>query len=417
MIKATKVVIMLSVLVFASVSLSGCTTFDNFAEAFLNKNSKTENTIRIGVHEPVTGADSQQGELEIRGIELANKLYPKALGRDVELVYADNKSDIDVADTVMADLIKKQPTVVLGSYGSIYSLVGNAHLETAKIPGIAITNVNPLVTANHPYYFRVCFVESYQGVALARYAQEQLGEKKTGILIPAEDEREEAMATTYKNKFAALTDDEEAVSVYEQFKKGQKDFTQQLAVIRDSGVKTVFLGGELPDVRRILEQAQKMHINVTFLGDSDWSTEEFLDMVGGHVYANIAFSTLYNENELVTEQAQAFLDAYAEEYGENAVPDAATALGFDAYMIAVDAIEKAGSKNPNPDTVRDMLAQTSDFQGASGVITFDRVGDPMKSVVINTIQDKRVTPICTIDPLEPKAEKETKSKGTKEKEK
>lgn len=412
MIKAVRSITTMLIAALVVTSLSGCTTFDNFAEAFLNKNSKTENTIRIGIHEPLTGADSSQGELEIRGIELANELYPKVLGKEIDLVYADNKSDIDVADTVMADLIKKQPTVVLGSYGSIYSLVANSHLEAAKTPGIAITNINPLVTSNHSYYFRVCFVESYQGEALARYVYEQRKEKKTGLMVPESDEQAEAMASTFKNKFIDLTGDENAIAVYEHFKTGQKDFKKQLNAIKASGVKTVFLAGDIPDAAQILKQASSVGVNVTFLGDSEWATDEFMKAAGAYIHNNVAFSTLYNESEVVTEQAQTFLDAYAKKYGNDAVPDAATALGFDAYMIAVDAIEKAG-KDATPEDVRDVLAKTSKFQGASGEITFDNIGDPMKSVVINTIRNKKIQPKCTINPLEPKKAKEE----TKEKEK
>ena len=101
------------------LALSGCTTFDNFKEAFINKDSQADDTIRIGVYEPMSGSDEEGGRLEVEGIELANELYPEVLGKKVELVYADNKSDMDSEETAMSDLIKKQPLVVLGSYGNI----------------------------------------------------------------------------------------------------------------------------------------------------------------------------------------------------------------------------------------------------------------------------------------------------------
>lgn len=398
-----------------SMSLAGCTTFNNFKEAFINKNPQADDTIRIGIYEPMSGADKESGQLEVKGIELANKLYPEVLGKKVELIYADNKSDLDAAETVMADLMKKQPIAVLGSYGSILSLAANAHLENAKVPGVAITNVNPLVTKNHPYYFRVCFVESYQGVALARYVYEQLKEKKSGLLIPEDDDQATAMASTFKNKLIELTGDSEAITVYQKFKTGQKDFTEQLQAIANSRVSTVFLPGEIPDAANILKQAKKMGItNVTFLGDSDWATDEFIDDAGDSIHNNVAFSTLYTEQETVTETSKEFLDAYSEEYGKDATANAATALGFDAYLITINAIEKAG-ENCTGEDVRNALAQTENFQGASGDITFDSVGDPKKSVVINTIANKKIKPICTIDPARPekKAKNEKKKKENK----
>ncbi|MCI8647113.1 MAG: ABC transporter substrate-binding protein [Firmicutes bacterium] len=402
-----------------SLSLAGCTTFNNFKAAFIDKNPQSGDTIKIGVYEPMSGADEKAGKLEVRGIELANELYPEVLGKKVELIYTDNRSDIDAADTAMADLMKKQPLAVLGSYGSIYSLVANAHVETAEAPAIAMTNTNPLVTKNHPYYFRVCFVDSYQGVALARYVYEELKQKNAGLLVPENDEQAIAMASTFKDKLVELTEDPEAISVYQKFKTGDKDFSEQLRSIAGSGVSTVFVTGDNTDAIRILRQAEKLGLGgITFLGDSDWAADDFVKKVGKFTHNQEAFSTLYSENEAVTERSQEFLSAYSSKYSSEESPDAATALGFDAYLILLEAIEMAG-EDASGRAVRDALFEIKDFEGASGKISFDNVGDPKKSVVINTIINKTVSPICTIDPQEPEKPKKAdkKSKKTDETEK
>lgn len=400
-----------------SLVLSGCTTFNNFKEAFINKDSQAGNTIKIGVYEPMSGSDEEQGKLEVAGIELAHSLYPTVLGKKVELIYADNKSDLDTAETAVVDLIKKQPLVILGSYGNAYSLIASQYLEEAKVPGIAITNMNPLVTKNHPYYFRVCTVDTYEGTALARYVYEERKEKKTGIMLPEDNDQAMAMASTFKDKMVELTGKEESIAVYETFKNGDKDFSSQLQTIADSGVNTVFLTGDTTDVANILKQAQKMGIsNVTFLGDSSWATDEFLDMAKKYMNRNVAFSTLYTEKETVTPTSEEFLAAYEKEYGKKSTPDAATALGFDAYLIALEAIERAG-EGCDGEAVREALTQTEDFEGASGKITFDSVGDPKKSVVINTFENKKITPICTIDPQEPESNADKNKKQEKKEEK
>ncbi|MDD4565364.1 MAG: ABC transporter substrate-binding protein, partial [Eubacteriales bacterium] len=160
---------------------SGCTTFDNFQETFLGTGEEKNEKIRIGVFEPLSGSDKENGKLELQGIELAHEMFPRVLGKEVELVYADNKSDVDVAASVAEDLVEKKVSAVLGSYGSILSLVGGEYFTEAKIPAIAITSANPLVTSSE-YYFRTCFVESFQGIALAKYAVEQLGTSTAAIL-------------------------------------------------------------------------------------------------------------------------------------------------------------------------------------------------------------------------------------------
>lgn len=364
----------------------------------------------------MSGADKAAGELEVKGIELANELYPEVLGKKVELIYTDNRSDIDAADTAMADLMKKQPLAVLGSYGSIYSLVANAHVETAQIPAIAMTNINPLVTKNHPYYFRVCFVDSYQGVALARYVYEVLKQTKSALLVPENDDQAIAMASTFKDKLSELTDDPDCIPVYQRFKTGDKDFSEQLQEIAASDADTVFVTGVNTDALHILKQAEKLGIRgLTFLGGSDWAAEDFVKEAGNYTTNTVAFSTLYSENEAVTERSQEFLNAYSSKYGSKESPEAATALGFDAYLILLQAIEEAGEGASGQD-VRDALNQLKDFEGASGKISFDNVGDPKKSVVINTILNKTISPIGTIDPQEPeKPEKKTKKSDKKEK--
>ena len=113
--RAKRIIACIMTVMLVTVSLSGCTTFDNFKKAFLNKNPDNDAQIKIGVYEPMSGADKEAGEAEIKGIELAHSLYPELNGAQVELLYADNKSDIDAAETAMADLMKKQPKAVLGS--------------------------------------------------------------------------------------------------------------------------------------------------------------------------------------------------------------------------------------------------------------------------------------------------------------
>lgn len=401
-IKRVIAIVMIGLL---TLSISGCATFDNFKDAFIDKNTDDDDVIRIGIYEPVTGADSEAASAEIEGIKLAHKLYPKVLGKEVELVYADNNSDIDAAETAIADLMKKKPLVVLGSYGSIYSLVASKYLKAAGIPGISITNTNPLVTSNNPYYFRVCPVETYQGEALARYVFKALNQKKTAIMIPKDSEQATAIASAYRDKFEAITKNEDALAAYEEYKPGDKVFVDQLQSIKKSGTKTVFLTGELDDVTLILQQAERMKLKVFFLGDSNWASEEFTKQANRYKINKIVFSTLYNENQTVTPMAEKFLAAYGSDHDTETVE--AAALGFDAYLIARNAIEKAGAGSSSKQ-IKEAISKTKDFSGASGKITFTPIGDPEKTVVINTIKNNQLKPIYRIDPVKKKPDQKTK---------
>lgn len=376
--------------------LSGCTTLDNFTSAFLKSDADDASVVRIGVFEPLSGKDKEHGELELQGIELAHELYPEAIGKKVELVYADNKSDVDVAASAAQDLVDKKVSVVLGSYGSTLSLVGGEYFTKAKIPAITITSSNPLVTSSSDYYFRTCFVESFQGVALAKYAVEQMGTSKAAIFRDADDDYAAAVSQTFSDKMVQLTADENAIAKVVDYKSKQKDFKKQLQEVRDSGVTVVLLASETGDAIEIMKQAKEMGLQLVFLGTDSWENGDFLKK-GGTAVEGAVFSTYFDPEAAITQNTEVFLKAYREKYGEDAKPPSEAALGFDAYMLAINAINTAGTSIKG-EAIRDQLAATKNFPGASGNITFDENGDPIKSVVIKTIINGEFVHIYTVEP-------------------
>ena len=393
----TAAAFLLTVVIVAA--FSGCTTFNNFKTAFIDKPEDNEATVRIGVYEPLTGVDSESSQAEIKGIELAHEVYPTVNGKFVELEYADNASDIYAAETAIKELILKEPSVILGSYGSVYSLVAGEHIKEAEIPAIAITNTNPLVTGNNNYYFRVCYVDSNQGDILARYLLEHKHETVAGVLMPEDDDVALAMATAFTDRMKGETNNEDAIPVYEEYVPGAKDFSKQLEAVKASGVKSVLLPGDDIDSANIIKQAEEMGLDVVFLGDRGWSSDEFRKLTDGKATAeNTAFVNFYSAEEAVNEEADTFLKAYHEKYGENSIPEDGVALGYDAYIVALDAIDKADDDATGKE-IRAVLKEQRGFQGASGTITFNTTGDPIKTAYISTWEDGEIVSIYTVDPI------------------
>ena len=378
--------------------LTGCTTFNNFKEAFLQQKKSSDVTIQIGIYEPMSGADSDAAKAEIKGIELAHEVYPNIGGKIVELVYSDNSSDIDAAETAINNLISKKPDVILGSYGSVYSMIAGKPINDAKIPAIAITNDNPLVTKNYPYYFRVCYVDSNQGDLLAKYVLEQKQETTAGVLIPNNDDVAMAMATTFVDRIEAETENEDAITAYETYKPGQKDFTKPLKAIQESGVKSVLLPGDSADSANIINQAADLGMDVMFLGSTDWSSKEFRSELSSSVSKeHLAFVNFFTADDTINQESEKFLKAYHEKYGKDKEPKDSVALGYDAYLIAINAINDAGN-NPSGKDIRKVLASAKEFQGASGNITFNTEGDPLRSAQISTWEGKKIVSTYTVEP-------------------
>ena len=144
-----------------------------------------DNVVRIGVFEPSTGDNGAGGKQEILGIEYANSLAPTVtIGGEeytVELVIEDNQSLTDKAISAAQSLVSKDVSVVLGSYGSGVSMAGGDVFAEAGVPAIGVSCTNPNVTLLCDYYWRICFLDPFQGTVMANFAKE-LGATKAYVL-------------------------------------------------------------------------------------------------------------------------------------------------------------------------------------------------------------------------------------------
>lgn len=346
-----------------------------------------QNVVKVGVFLPLTGDNAAGGELELRGIKLANQLHPEVLGKKVELVVADNKSDKAEAASVAARLIEKDKvSVLVGSYGSSLSMAAGNIVKENKVPAVGTSCTNPQVTANNDYYFRACFIDPFQGKVMAEYAH-QNGFKKVAIVQEVSNDYSVGLAKFFREEFVKLTGDENSIVDVANYQTGDKDFTAILTNIKALNPDAVFAPGNFTESALLVKQARQLGIDAQFMGGDTWETQEFID-VGGKDVEGVALSTAFDREKVSTEEAKKFLDAYTKEY--NGEPSALTAMAYDAYLIAVSGIEKAGTAT---DTVkiRDAIAATKDLECVTGMTTLDENGDPIKGVVIKTVKDGKFT--------------------------
>mgnify|MGYP004430325167 FL=1 len=346
-----------------------------------------QNVVKVGVFLPLTGDNAAGGELELRGIKLANQLHPEVLGKKVELVVADNKSDKAEAASVAARLIEKDKvSVLVGSYGSSLSMAAGNIVKENKVPAVGTSCTNPQVTANNDYYFRACFIDPFQGKVMAEYAH-QNGFKKVAIVQEVSNDYSVGLAKFFREEFVKLTGDENSIVDVANYQTGDKDFTAILTNIKALNPDAVFAPGNFTESALLVKQARQLGIDAQFMGGDTWETQEFID-VGGKDVEGVALSTAFDREKASTEEAKKFLDAYTKEY--NGEPSALTAMAYDAYLIAVSGIEKAGTAT---DTVkiRDAIAATKDLECVTGMTTLDENGDPIKGVVIKTVKDGKFT--------------------------
>ena len=141
--------------------------------------SEGAKVVKIGVYEPQTGDNGAGGKQEILGIEYAHSLFPtvEIAGEtyEVQLEIVDNRTTPENGPSAAAELINRDVSIVLGSYGSGVSMAGGAVFQEAGMPALGTSCTNPQVTADCEVYFRLAFLDPFQGTVLANYAYNELG--------------------------------------------------------------------------------------------------------------------------------------------------------------------------------------------------------------------------------------------------
>lgn len=418
--KRRKRVLSLALAVCLTAGLTGCTTYTNFKNAFFGTDTVAkEKTIKIGVFEPTSGSMKTQGKEEVMGIELAHDLYPTACGKTVELVYADNKSDMYEAEAAIQELISSSsPSMILGSYGETLSLIAGKYIEAANIPSITISSTNPLITANNSYYFSATYSEARQGDALADFAYLSQNKDMVATVKLENDDTATATIKRFTNRMKKLTENNRCVVGSFTLSTTSADYTETIEKIRESGATAVFLAVPPTVAKAFLTQAQEQKLPyMLFLGTKAWGDKDFLEFVKANKQLHIGYPAEQATNN-ETAMSQKFMEAFRTKYGEDAELSQRTVVAFDAYLLAVTAMDRA--MQTVRDTDPDMIAQNSatdaearakkeawqaaretgipsgtqikdalngidNFEGASGVINYKGKNEATKSVSISHI--------------------------------
>ena len=348
-----------------------------------------EKVIKIGVFEPTTGENGGGGFQEVLGIRYAREMHPTVTinGEEyqVELVEVDNKSDKTEAVNAAQKLVSEKVSVVLGSYGSGVSIAAGQIFADAKIPAIGCSCTNPQVTEGNDYYFRVCFIDPFQGTVMANYAF-QNGAKSAAVITQLGDDYSSGLGSFFKDAFAKLGG--EIVSE-EQFQTNQTDFKAILTNIKAANPDIIFAPSSITTAPLIIKQARELGITATIAAGDTWENSTIIENAGKDA-EGVVLSTFFDEAEPANDEAAAFIKGFKEYLVKNKQEDiipAVSALGYDSYLAAIKAIETANSTDTT--AIRDALKGVQ-IDGVTGSITFNETGDANKDIAfIKTIKDGR----------------------------
>ena len=353
--------------------------------------------IVVGVFEPMTGPYAAGGQLTMEGITLAAEQVKEILGRPVELVLVDNKSEKVEASNAVSRLIQfNKASVIIGSYGSAVAIPGSEVANAAGVPMIGCSPTNPLVTVGKPYAFRVCFIDPFQGSVMAKFAIEELGAKTAVIIQDIASDYSVGLSHYFQNSFKSLTGDNKSISGVISYQTGDQDFTAQLAYAQGKKPDVIFIpAASYGEAALIIKQARELGIQAQFLGGDTWEVPEFLQ-VGGAAVEGSFFSTHFDVAVAPTPKAAGFIEAFKAKYGVE--PSAFAALGYDAFMLAIDAIVRANSAVP--EDVKNALSATVNFEGVTGYITIDENGDAVKDAIVRKVENGAFKFVSVVKPAQ-----------------
>jgi len=336
--------------------------------------------VKIGVFEPASGDSGAGGKQEMLGMQYANKIAPTVTIGDteykVELVYADNGSATDKAPSAAAELVNKEVSVVLGSYGSGVSIAGSPIFADAGIPAIGVTCTNPQVTLGNSHYFRICFLDPFQGTVLANYAYKELGAQVAYCLAELGNDYDVGLTYYFQQAFEALG----GMVISETFPTGTSDFTSYINNATGYGAGVFFAPCSLAYSTLMVDQAAGLGVNFALMGGDTWDSNMVLEAANG-TNVNILVSTFYQEggNPEFDNGFKAWLNSDAEALtnnGGNDIIAAVSVMGYDAYFTALEALKAAGSTDPK--AVNAALWNVT-LDGVSGAIAFDaETGDAIR---------------------------------------
>lgn len=344
--------------------------------------------IKIGVFEPFTGENGGGGFQEVLGMRYANKVYPTVeidgVTYQIELVEADNKSDKTEAVSAAQSLISSGVSVVLGSYGSGVSIAAGEIFADAKVPAIGASCTNPQVTLGNDYYFRVCFLDPFQGTVMANYAYQE-NAKTAAVITQLGDDYSSGLGSYFVDAFEKLAG-EGSVVIQEQFQTNQTDFKAILTNIKAKNPDVIFAPSSIATAPLIIKQARELGITAKIMAGDTWENSTIIENAGEHA-EGVVISTFFDEGDPATDEAASFIKGFKEYLVENDQSDiipAVSALGYDAYLVALEAIKKANSTDSTK--IRDALKDVK-IDGVTGSISFDENGDALKDMAfIKTVE-------------------------------
>lgn len=345
------------------------------------------NQIKIGLNYELSGDNATYGQSFVEGIELAAEQINKAggiNGKEIVFVKYDNKSEPAEATTLATRLMTQDDVAVV--LGPATSGAFKATIPVAtqnKVPVASGSATADDVTVDDSgvkeYAFRICFSDSYQGTAMAKFALDNLSAKKAVVIMDSSSDYGKGLAENFVKTFE---EGGGTIVAQEAYVAKDTDFNAILTKIKGQDFDVIFVPGYYNEAGLIIKQARAQGIDVPILGADGFDSPVLLELAGAEALNNVYFSNHYSALDQDPKVAQ-FIKDFKAKY--NKEPDAFSALGYDLLKFVADAIGRA--ENLDGESVKNALAATKDFEGVTGSFSIDENHNAVKDIVVIELKD------------------------------
>lgn len=355
-------------------------------------------TITVGGVLPLSGEFASLGRSARDGMQMAVDIQNERGGITlngtavrVVLRIEDDRGEAVAGETAARRLVEGKVVALVAALQSDVAVAAARMAQQGGIPMITPAVTDPRVTAIGPFIFRACFDDRLAGRAMAYYARRALGARRAAVLTDRQAPYNITLAGAFAAAFADLGGRVVAQETFADEAQAA-DFAPMLVRIRAGHPDVLFAPNYYRATAEIATQARALGLKVPVLSAEGVNSPDF-PVIGGDAVEGAAFPAHFAADD-PRPRAREFRDRYVKTYGRD--PDAFAALAYDAAGLVLDGIRRAGSDDPR--AVRDALAQTRDFEGATGMLTFEGGQDPRKEVIILRVQGGRFVFYTTVKP-------------------
>lgn len=385
--------VLMSLLLTAGV-MAGCNSASTGG-----KSDSGGGTIKIGANLELSGGVASYGQSASEGLQLAlDEINKKGgvIGKKLELVKVDNKSDAAEATSAAIKLVSQDKVAaIIGAATSTNTLAQVQVAQDNKVPLLTPTGTNPTITNKdgkvNDFVFRTCFIDPFQGTVAANFATNELKVKKAAVLIDSSSDYAKGLATAFKKSFKKNGGE---IIAEEAYVAKDTDFHAILTRIKAKNPEFIFLPGYYEEVGLILKQARELGMNIPVMGGDGWDSPKLVE-IGGAAALNNTYITNHYSSGDSDAKVQEFVKAFKAKYNGKS-PDAFTALGYDSGYFLADAIKRA--KSSDSVKIKEAMAKTNGLQLVSGKVKLDKNHDPIKSAVILEYKDGKQTFKTKVNP-------------------